>query len=203
MAPRKHRSILLVDGERVAREAFARQFSDGGWSVVTADGCAQALASSSVKVPDCLIVERDLADGSGFSLFDRLRAMNPDLAAIMMTRDPSIAEAVRAIHAGFCDYRLKFLDCSDLVNPSTWRLGKGAWPPKDPVEPTGSLARVEWNHIQKVLTHSHGNVSKAARLLGLHRRSLQRMLRRTPGADLRASTTTARDESRGGARRDV
>jgi two-component system response regulator RegA len=184
-------SILVVDGERVAREAFARQFRDGGWSVATAAGRAQALASASVDVPDCLIVERDLADGSGFGLFDRLRALNPELSAIMMTLQPSVTEAVRAIRAGFCDYRLKSLDCGDLVDPSAWRLGPGARPPKDPVKTTRSLARVEWNHIQEVLVHFHGNVSVAARVLGLHRRSLQRKLRRSPREDRRDSTSAA------------
>jgi two-component system response regulator RegA len=43
-----------------------------------------------------------------------------------------------------------------------------------------SLARVEWEHIQRVLTDCQGNVSKAARLLGVHRRSLQRKLHKMP-----------------------
>ena len=192
MAQTQAPTILLVDGERAAREVFARQFTEGGWSVVTAADCAQALQSSSVRVPDCLVVERDLADGSGFSLFHRLRTVNPGLSAVMMTLQPSIAESVRAIHAGFFDYRLKSFDCADLVDAFAWRLGKGARPPKDAIPATASLARVEWNHIQRVLTHSHGNVSEAARVLGLHRRSLQRKLRRSPGEDRGDSTIVAR-----------
>jgi two-component system response regulator RegA len=39
-----------------------------------------------------------------------------------------------------------------------------------------SLARVEWEHIQRVLTDCSGNISQAAKLLGIHRRSLQRKL---------------------------
>jgi two-component system response regulator RegA len=187
-------TILLVDGEPVAREVFARQFSEGGWSVVAAADCAEALQSSSLRVPDCLVVERDLADGSGFSLFQRLRIVNPALCAVMMTREPSIAESVRAIHSGFFDYRLKSLDCSDLVKASAWRPGKGARPLQDPIPTTASLARVEWNHIQRVLSHSHGNVSEAARVLGLHRRSLQRKLRRSPGEDRGDSTIAAREK---------
>jgi two-component system response regulator RegA len=180
-------SILVVDGERAAREVLARQFSDAGWSVATAAGCAQALASSAVGAPDCLVVDRELADGSGFSLFERLRAVKPELSAVMVTRHPSVSEAVRAIHAGFCDYRLKSLDCSDLVAPSAWQFGRRARPPKAPINPTSSLARVEWNHIQEVLVHSRGNVSEAARVLGLHRRSLQRKLRRSSGDSMMAA----------------
>jgi len=43
-----------------------------------------------------------------------------------------------------------------------------------------SLARVEWEHIQRVLADCHGNLSQAARLLGIHRRSLQRKLSKDP-----------------------
>ncbi len=43
-----------------------------------------------------------------------------------------------------------------------------------------SLARVEWEHIQRILSDCGGNVSQAAKLLGLHRRSLQRKLAKYP-----------------------
>jgi two-component system response regulator RegA len=45
---------------------------------------------------------------------------------------------------------------------------------------TPSLARVEWEHIQRVLADCEGNISLAARKLGLHRRSLQRKLGKLP-----------------------
>lgn len=41
-----------------------------------------------------------------------------------------------------------------------------------------TLARVEWDHIQRVLEEWGGNISRAAQILGLHRRSLQRKLLR-------------------------
>jgi two-component system response regulator RegA len=43
-----------------------------------------------------------------------------------------------------------------------------------------SLARVEWEHINRVLADSGGNISEAARRLGMHRRSLQRKLAKKP-----------------------
>lgn len=182
-------SILLVDGERCSRQALALQFNDRGWSVDTAVGYAEALRSSSVDTPAYLIVDRDLVDGSGFGLFGRLRAVNPGLAAVMMTDQPCVTEAVRAIRAGFCDYRLKSSDCGDLLDPSAWRLGSGVAQAqirtKDPGKTMGSLEHVEWNHIRQVLAQARGNVSEAARVLGLHRRSLQRKLRKQPGEDRR------------------
>jgi two-component system response regulator RegA len=187
-------SVLLVDSDRIAQTVFSGQFSKGGWSVFTAGGCAQALQLAAVNAVDCLVVERDLEDGSGFDLFERLWAMNPNLSAIMLTRRPSVAEAVRAIHAGFCDYRLKSLDCGDFVSPAAWRHERRERSYGDLVKKTGSLAGAEWNYIQKVLTHSRGNVSEAARVLGLHRRSLQRKLRRHTSNVRGDSTVSAHDE---------
>ena len=46
--------------------------------------------------------------------------------------------------------------------------------------PAPSLARAEWEHIQRVLADAGGNVSEAARRLGMHRRSLQLKLRKNP-----------------------
>ncbi len=45
---------------------------------------------------------------------------------------------------------------------------------------TPSLARVEWEHIQRVLADCDGNISEAARALSMHRRSLQRKLAKYP-----------------------
>ena len=45
-----------------------------------------------------------------------------------------------------------------------------------------SLARVEWEHIQRVLTDCGRNLSRAARALRIHRRSLQRKLAKYPSS---------------------
>ncbi|PJA40220.1 MAG: two-component system response regulator, partial [Lysobacterales bacterium CG_4_9_14_3_um_filter_62_6] len=51
--------------------------------------------------------------------------------------------------------------------------------PTVPITPTHPR-RLEWEHLQRVMAEYQGNVSAAARALGLHRRTLQRKLGRTP-----------------------
>ena len=51
--------------------------------------------------------------------------------------------------------------------------------PRSP-ETVPTLARVEWEHMQRVISDCGGNISQAARLLGIHRRSLQRKLGKYP-----------------------
>jgi len=46
-----------------------------------------------------------------------------------------------------------------------------------------SVRRLEWEHLQKVLVEHDGNISAAARALGMHRRTLQRKLEKRPVKD--------------------
>jgi DNA-binding NtrC family response regulator len=62
-------------------------------------------------------------------------------------------------------------------------------------EPWPTLEEHQWAYIYRVLARTHGNKSEAAALLGLHRRSLQRLLRRK-GAGKKAGGRE-RAESRG------
>jgi len=59
----------------------------------------------------------------------------------------------------------------------------------DAPEAVRTLAIVEWEHIQSAVSECDGNISHAARLLGLHRRSLQRKLKKGPPKPLTSATT--------------
>jgi two-component system response regulator RegA len=165
------RTVLIVDDDAPAREALARWLCQAGWTVRPAATCADAMASAAVASLDVAIVEQRLADGSGLELFTRLRALSPDMFGVVLTRYPSIAAAVHAIRIGFRDYLPKPVDWAQLAAlfeiapPSTDVAGR----PPEPEAPP-SLARVEWEHIQSVLFSCGGNVSAAARQLGMHRR---------------------------------
>jgi two-component system response regulator RegA len=174
------RSILVVDSDPHSREALASSCTSTGWSVRTADRSAAVLAAAT-PAPDYLLVEDNPADGSVYSLFRRLREANPRLEAVMFSRQPSISQAVQAIRMGFRDYRgvpsgrvsLQVLFTKEPIE---------ALAPRNDVAPANlSLARVQWDHICAVLTDVGGNVSEAARVLGVHRRSLQRKLSRGGG----------------------
>jgi two-component system response regulator RegA len=50
----------------------------------------------------------------------------------------------------------------------------------EPVYEVPSLAKLEREHIERVLQDCNGNISKAARTLGMHRRTLQYKLAKFP-----------------------
>jgi two-component system, response regulator RegA len=184
LSPSTPPSILIVDDDPCVRTSLAQWFRDARWSVRTAERCVQAVALSSMAAPNYLLVEQRLADGTGFDLLTRVRAHNPEVAAIVLTRYPSVAAAVHAIRMGFQDYLAKPIEARRIAAlfgaaPAMGRTDGGAANDIfDADDEPASLARVEWEHIHTVLLDCRGNISEAARVLGLHRRSLQRKLRR-------------------------
>jgi ActR/RegA family two-component response regulator len=98
------RNVLIVDDDPCPRESLAQWFRDARWTVRTADGCVKAFALATVATPSGLIVEQKLCGGTWSDLLSRIRARNPEVAAIVLTRYPSIAAAVHAMRMGFQDY---------------------------------------------------------------------------------------------------
>jgi two-component system response regulator RegA len=177
-------NILIVDDDPCVRTSLAQWFRDARWSVKTAERCGQAVALAGMAPPSYLIVEQRLADGTGFDLLARVRALNPNVVAIVLTRYPSVAAAVHAIRMGFQDYLAKPIEARRIAAlfgatpPSAAPRDGAANDVFEADDEPASLARVEWEHIHTVLLDCRGNISEAARVLGLHRRSLQRKLRR-------------------------
>jgi two-component system response regulator RegA len=91
----------------------------------------------------------------------------------VLTGNGSIATAVESIKLGAASYLTKPADADQIV---------AAFDGTQPAEAAKAplLARVEWEHIQRILADCGGNVSQAARVLGIHRRSLQRKLAKRP-----------------------
>jgi len=183
LSPQPCLSILIVDDDACVRASLAQWFRDARWSVRTAERCAQAVAMAGLQAPNYLIVEQKLADGTGFDLLSKVRAVNSEVAAIVLTRYPSVAAAVHAIRMGFQDYLAKPIEPRRVAAlfgaaPDLGRREGAANDVFEADDEPASLARVEWEHIHTVLLDCGGNISEAARVLGLHRRSLQRKLRR-------------------------
>ena len=90
---------------------------------------------------------------------------------LMLTGYGSIATALEAVRLGAVHYLTKPADVDEILAAFD-RDGSPVESSSDLETP--SLARVEWEHLQRVLIDCEGNLSEAARRLGLHRRSLQR-----------------------------
>ena len=168
------RSVLLVEDDDVLRQALAKAFARRGFSVLEAATVASACAQRRV---DFAIVDLKLPDGSGLEVVTALRAASTDTRIVVLTGYASIATAVMAIKLGATNYLAKPATPDEICR-ALEQTGDAAGAAISSVPP--SVARLEWEHIQKVLADHCGNISATARALNMHRRTLQRKLAKRP-----------------------
>jgi two-component system response regulator RegA len=163
-------SILLVDDDDRLRERLARAFSERGFTVHAAPDPAAGLALAAAHPIDRAVVDLRMPEASGLSIIAELRRLRPEVQVVIMTGYGSIATAVEAMRLGARDYLTKPCNADQIlaafdVDPEE--------PAAEPSYEIPSLAKIEREHIERVLQECNGNISKAARLLGMHRRTLQ------------------------------
>jgi two-component system response regulator RegA len=172
-------SVLVVDDDEVFRTRLARALEDRGLAVTVAGDHPSALAEARRESPELAIVDLKMPGRSGLEVVRDLRALDAGTRMVVLTGYGSIATAVEAIKLGALHYLPKPADCDEILAALGVAVGDGTdGATLEPATPT--LARAEWEHIHRVLADCAGNISEAARRLGIHRRSLQRKLGKYP-----------------------
>ena len=165
------RSLLVLDDDNALRTRLGRALESRGFDVVTAASIAEAQAALGERVPAFAVLDMRLEDGNGLKIVEAIRERREDARIIMLTGYGAIATAVVAVKAGAVDYLQKPADADDVVK-ALLATGDAPEPPDNPM----SADRVRWEHIQRVYELCDHNVSETARRLGMHRRTLQRIL---------------------------
>jgi len=170
-------TILVVEDDDGFRNILVRALEARGYDVRGVADAASALALAREDSPEMAVVDLRLNDDSGLDVVRELKAIDAATAIVVLTGYGSIATALESIRRGAVHYLTKPTDPDRIL--AAFERGLAARPRDLPVD-TPSLARVEWEHLQRVLTDCDGNVSEAARTLGMHRKSLQRKLSKRP-----------------------
>ena len=178
-------SLLVVDDDDVLRERLVRAFRDRGYDAVGVPDGDRALTLAAADPPEFALVDLRMPGRPGLDVVRELIALDPATQVVVLTGYGSIATAVEAILIGAKHYLTKPADADEILRALQGEAAShspdGAAAPFGNGElDTPSLARTEWEHIQRVLTDVNGNVSEAARRLRIHRRSLQRKLQKYP-----------------------
>jgi two-component system response regulator RegA len=166
------RSLLIVDDDRPFLQRLARAMEARGFVVKTAESVAEGTRLVETDPPAYAVIDLRLEDGHGLDVVEALRAQRQDSRVIVLTGYGNIATAVTAVKLGAVDYLAKPADADQIYAALTSSSGEKAPPPENPM----SADRVRWEHIQRVYELCDRNVSETARRLGMHRRTLQRIL---------------------------
>jgi two-component system response regulator RegA len=170
-------TLLLVDDDKTFAGVLAEAFEARGYAVRVAHDVPHGLALASAESPEYAVVDLKMPGPSGLELVKKLKEFDENTRVVMLTGYASVATAVEAIKLGAVHYLAKPADADEILAAFAREEG-------DTTVPVGarpiSVARLEWEHIQRVLTECKGNISETARRLGMHRRTLQRKLGKRP-----------------------
>lgn len=177
LAREASKSVLVVDDDETFRNQLLRAFRTRGFEARGASDGAEARELAIADSPEYAVVDLRMPKSSGLDVVRMLREVDATTRIVVLTGYGSIATALEAIRAGALHYLTKPADVDDILAAFEMKdEHEGRKPPAE----VPTLARVEWEHIHRVLQDCGGNISQAARLLGLHRRSLQRKLAKYP-----------------------
>jgi len=172
---RESRTLLIVDDDQPFRSRLIRAFQERGFDATGAGSLQEAVAAAQVDTPELALVDLRLPGASGLEVVRTLKAMDATTNVVVLTGYGSIATAVESVKLGATAYLTKPVDADQIL-----AAFESLDPEHAPVPTAQPLARVEWEHIQRVVADCDGNLSHAARVLGIHRRSLQRKLSKNP-----------------------
>ncbi|HET9933615.1 MAG TPA: response regulator, partial [Polyangiaceae bacterium] len=169
--------FLLVDDDERFRERLLKAFRQRGLEAEGARDAEQALALVRLKRFRRALIDLRMPGHDGLSLLRALLEHDPELYVVVLTGFGSIATAVEAMQLGARNYLTKPCDADRILAAFS---AEPAAEGQEPVFETPSLARIEREHIERVLRECSGNISKTARVLGIHRRTLQYKLAKFP-----------------------
>jgi len=176
-----HRSVLIIDSDHTVVSQLARRFAELGFAVSSTSTAEQALGLACTRQPRLIVLELLLDGKSMLPLIPRLKLVAPAARVAIHTAFGSVATAMEAISLGAAHYSFKLTDPLEIVaSCEGLAAGERRWAEDSLLFP--SLDRNEWEHINRALRICGGNITEAAKLLRVPRRTLQRKLKKQPPA---------------------
>jgi len=173
-------NFLIIDDDTVFADILGRSLTRRGYIVHQANDAARALEIADEMDFARITLDLHLGQDSGLTLVAKLRELQPDALILVLTGYASIATAVQAVKDGADNYVAKPANVETILaamnEGATSEQADAAFENPAPL----SVARLEWEHIQRVLAEHDGNISATARALNMHRRTLQRKLGKRP-----------------------
>jgi two-component system response regulator RegA len=171
------KSILILDDDLTFAETLARSFKRKGYDSFVALDISHARANLIEHKPDFAVVDLKIDQESGLHFLPILSELSPKTKALVLTGYSSISTTVEAMKLGCVNYLCKPVNTDEIIQAF---YDDQAHPDASIPETPPSVNRLEWEHIQRVLSKHDGNISATAKALGMHRRTLQRKLQKRP-----------------------
>ncbi|MEL6296928.1 MAG: response regulator [Pseudomonadota bacterium] len=165
--------LLIVDDDPVFLRSLQRAMERRQFIVRPCPTYDEALAALENETFTHAIFDLRLERGSGLDLLERANSAHPDMRCVMLTGYGNVPTAVTATKLGAADYLAKPIDADiidNVLRGSLRPLKKGQTFPRPEVQ--------EFRYLLALYEQHGRNMSETARAAGMHRRTLQRILRR-------------------------
>jgi two-component system response regulator RegA len=174
-------SVLIVDDDETFRNSLKSGFEKRRMRAWTAQSEPEAMGIFRENSPDLVLLDYRMPGLDGISVLREMHVFNPQPVYILLTGYGSIPMAVESMKEGAdsvlqkpCDIDAILSEAQRLIDKKKKRV-----PGMDESEfRSYNLNILERVGIEKALKATKGNVSKAALLLGIDRRTLQRKMKR-------------------------
>jgi two-component system response regulator HydG len=185
--------ILVVDDEKDIRDLLAEYLTGHDYQVTTCGSGEEALEMAQQEDFDLVMCDFKLGGMDGFDVLIRLKDIKPDMPFIVMTGFADLKMAVQLMRRGAYDYITKPMDTEEIINTVKNALAeakvqqslreasiaKQSEADNNPASPNlkESALKAELEVIQRVLKEVNYNRTKAAKILGIDRKTLYNKLR--------------------------
>jgi two-component system response regulator RegA len=173
-------NFLVIDDDTVFADVLARGLTRRQYEVHIAPNFDAAIKLANQHKFGQITVDLHLGGDSGLGLVVPLRELQPNARMLILTGYASIATAVQAVKDGADNYLAKPANIESIL--AALQKDASVAQAEEAIENPAllSVARLEWEHIQRALAENGGNISATARALNMHRRTLQRKLSKRP-----------------------
>lgn len=169
-----YNTILIVDDNPAILTALKICLAGVFTRIVTLSSTDRLVATMSEEQVDVVLLDMNFSLGvntgqDGLFWLRTLKKLHPDTPVVLMTAYADVQLAVKGLKNGAADFVTKPWDNDELVRTL-----------RDAVEKSRevvTLDKLEQQHVHRVVEQCHGNMSKAAELLGITRQTLYRKLR--------------------------
>ncbi len=169
--------FLVVDDDETLRGRMEKSLTRRGFNVCCAANYDEAVEVAKQRQPDLAVLDLKMPGRSGLELLTALAEISPQTRSVILTGYGSITNAVEAIKLGAVNYVTKPADADQILSALDMPDPDCQPNASEEIAPP-SLATAQWEHIQRVLASCDGNISEAARVLDIPRRTLQRKLKK-------------------------
>ena len=163
-----------MDDDTVFRKRLAQSLTRYGFIVSAVGTVREGLTVARHKSPAFAVLDLRLDDGFGLDVAQTLRETSPSTHMVVLTGYGALPNVVASVKIGVQNVLSKPADIEDVINSLLAAPRSMPSPPETPMDPDDA----RWEYIQSVYNKNGRNVSQTARLLNMHRRTLQRIIQR-------------------------